>query len=237
MGADLIILDPKLSITTPARIWLSTGMRAVDHCVETLCSLNSKTSEEGDKFAASGLATLVPNLLKTKMDWENEDARLAEMMGVIEAMKAVATGVPMGASHGIGHQLGPLGVGHGETSCVMLPAVLKWTYQHGDEKVRSRQQKVMDVLWGEKTVAEVLRKRGLQEGKADAGDMLDAVIRELGMPRSLKDVGVGKDKVDKLATNALKDAWLPTNPVPVTEKSQVMEILQMVVDDDQNSSL
>jgi alcohol dehydrogenase class IV len=47
-------------------------------------------------------------------------------MGAIEAIGVVTSRVPMGASHAIGHQLGPLGVGHGETSCVMLPAVCKF---------------------------------------------------------------------------------------------------------------
>ena len=67
-------------------------------------------------------------------------------------------------------------------------------------------------------------------GNGDLGDILDAVIRELGMPRTLKDVGVGKDKLDLLAENSLKDHWIKTNAVPITEKSQVMEILEMVVE-------
>lgn len=235
MGASLIILDPALSISTPARIWLSTGMRAVDHCVEGICSIDPKAGEETDKFADKGLRMLVPNLLETKEHWEDEKPRLEEMMGVIEAMKALGTGVPMGGSHGIGHQLGPLGVGHGETSCIMLPAVLKYTYKHGDEKIRGKQQKVLDVLWGEPKVAEALRKRGLEKEKTDAGDVLDAVIRELGMPRTLKEVGVGREQLDKLAENCLKDPWLKTNPVPLTDKKQVLEILEMVVGDDKSS--
>lgn len=230
-----MILDPALSVSTPPKIWFSTGMRAVDHCVEALCSTHPKAGEETDKFAAKGLRMLLPNLLKTKSEWEDEKARLEEMMGIIEAMRALGTGVPMGGSHGIGHQLGPFGVGHGETSCVMLPAVLKYNYEHGDEKIRGKQRKVRDVLWGEEMVAKVLTKRGLEKEKTDAGDVLDAVIRELGMPRSLKDVGVGKDQLDALAENCLKDPWLKTNPVPLTEKKQVLEILEMVLGEEKSS--
>jgi len=68
MGADLVILDPALTVSTPERIWLSTGIRAVDHCVEGLCSTNPKVSEESDKGFAEGLKLLVPNLLITKRD-------------------------------------------------------------------------------------------------------------------------------------------------------------------------
>lgn len=114
----------------------------------------------------------------------------------------------------------------------MLPAVLKWTLQEGGEKVQKRQQKVLDVLWSEKTIAEMLKKRGLVKGKADAGDAIDAVVRELELPRSLKDVGVGRDKLDALAENSLKDRWLPTNPVPVIKKEQVLSILELVVGDE-----
>jgi hypothetical protein len=54
------------------------------------------------------------------------------------------------------------------------------------------------VLWEEKTVRGVLEKRGLKEG--DAGDVVSAVISELGMPRVLTDV-------DSLAYTCLKDPW------------------------------
>ena len=64
--------------------------------------------------------------------------------------------------------------------------------------------------------------------KADLGDLLDVIIRELGMPRTLKDVGVGRDKFDGLAVNSLKDIWIKTNAQPITEKEQVLEILEMV---------
>ena len=135
----------------------------------------------------------------------------------------------MGGSHAIGHQLGPLGVGHGETSCILLPAVLKYNHLHGGDKARQAQQKVLDIFWGEKAIAEVLERRGLMKDKAVAGDAVGAVISELGMPRTLKDVGVGRDKLDALSNNSLKDPWIATNYPPLTEKSQVLEILEMVV--------
>lgn len=117
----------------------------------------------------------------------------------------------------------------------MLPAVLKYSWEHGDERVRSRQKKVLEVLWEEEKVAKVLTERGLEKGKADAGDALDAVIRELGMPRTLKEVGVKREQLDALAENCLKDRWLKTNPVPLTTKQQVLEILEMVVGDEKSS--
>lgn len=54
MGARLVILDPVLSISTPERIWLSTGMRAVDHCVEGLCSTSLNSSGVTDAAYSKG---------------------------------------------------------------------------------------------------------------------------------------------------------------------------------------
>ncbi|CEJ57318.1 hypothetical protein PMG11_06015 [Penicillium brasilianum] len=123
---SLVILDPQLAAsTTPASIWLSTGMRAVDHCIETFCASKGIT-EPSDSLALKGLGNLVPGLLRCARDGDGKglDARLSCQLGSVDAMAACSsTGVEMGASHGIGHQLGPLGVGHGDTSCILLPAV------------------------------------------------------------------------------------------------------------------
>jgi alcohol dehydrogenase class IV len=52
-------------------------------------------------------------------------------------------------------------------------------------------------------------------------------VSELGMPRTLKDVGVTRDKLDALADNSMKDRCIPTNAVPLMEKAQVLDILDM----------
>lgn len=226
---SLVILDPDLATTTPERVWLSTGVRAVDHCVETLCSLQS--TAEGDEKARAGLLKLVPSLLRTKHDPHDLDARFDSMMGVIDAMAAVGQGVPLGGSHAIGHQLGPLGVGHGETSCVMLPAVCKWTAKHGGPGAE-RQTKCRDTLLRSPAVKSLIAEKfpAKPADQLDLGDVLDIVIRELGMPRTLKDVGIGRDKLNGLAANTLQDAWSKTNSTPITDKAQVLEILEMVVE-------
>lgn len=230
-GPQLVILDPDLASTTPDTIWLSTGIRAVDHCVETLCATTG-TSERTDKHALHALDLLVPGLLRCKHDRAktDRDARLQCQLGAVDAMAALtgSEAVELGASHGIGHQLGPLGVGHGETSCILLPAVCKFNAKHGAN--REQQERVRQFLVRNGEVARVLRDRGVDASKADLGDVLDAVIRELGMPRSLKEVGVGRDALDDLAANSLHDRWCRTNPVPLTDKKQVLEILEMVVE-------
>lgn len=224
MLADIVIFDPALTVSTPERFWLSTGIRGVDHCVEGLYSNLPGAKPEFSGVLLKALSKLLVNLLKTKENWEDLDARLEEMVAVKECPLAISNGI--GASHGIGHQLGPLGVGHGETSCVMLPWVLKYNWKHGGDEVHSAMERVIDVFWSEPTVVKTLEAKGLQRESADPGDLVAAFISALGQPRSLGHFDIREDKFEQLAENALKDWCTQTNPVKL-DKEKVVEILKM----------
>ncbi|KAB5533549.1 iron-containing alcohol dehydrogenase-like protein [Coniochaeta sp. 2T2.1] len=240
IGPDLIILDPELCTTTPEQVWLASGMRSVDHCVEGLTSgffsLDGE-KEEGKRKTAQegfleGLKYLLPGLLRTKEDTGDKEARRLSQLGVVAAMRGLQVGVPMGASHAIGHQLGPLGVGHGETSCVMLPSVLRWNLHYGkDGWVRERQRLVLDAFLGIESVRDALRGRRIDTDSASLGDVVEAYVKELGLPGSLKEVGVRREKFDNLADNSMKDAWIKTNPVPISTAQEVKVILMMAAGD------
>lgn len=222
---SLVVLDPSLCAgTTPPHIWLSTGIKAVDHCVETLCAL--KSDEDADADARRGLEKLVPGLLKCKRDGNDLDAFLQCQLGVIEAMSAAARGVMLGASHGIGHQLGPVGVGHGETSCILLPAVCKFNYERGAN--RERQEAIAKQLWQLPEAVEIFEKEGLKQEQGDLGDLIGAIVGTLGMPRTLREFGIGEDKLDSIAEHSLLDRWVKSNPAPL-DKQGVLEILRMVL--------
>ncbi|KAJ4387930.1 hypothetical protein N0V93_008533 [Gnomoniopsis smithogilvyi] len=226
-GPQILIMDPALTQTTPQRVWLSTGLRAMDHCVETICSSNPKA--EGTEASLRGIGLLMPGLLKTKRNPHDSRARLSCQLGAAESMKAnVIYGVHVGGSHGIGHQLGPIGVPHAETTCVCLPAVQKF-----NAKVNASQQAiVLDAFWGQPDISTVLTKRGLVKGEADLGDALDAVIRELGLPRTLKDYGIGRDQLEGIAESSLRDVCCEWNVIPLKKKEQVLEILEMCLGDE-----
>jgi len=79
-------------------------------------------------------------------------------------------------------------------------------------------------------VRDLVQKSGQKLEDADLGDILDLVIRALELPRTLKEVSVGRDRLDGLARNTLGDHWAGSNPVPLVRKEQVLEILEMVVE-------
>jgi alcohol dehydrogenase class IV len=224
---SLVILDPELCLTTPEWVWLSTGVRAIDHATEAMCSM--KAFSEVDVAAEKSLRLLLTNLLITKQNPQDLDARLQCQLAAnyILVMLLYAPEILLaGGSHGIGHQLGPLGVGHGQTSCIMLPAVMKYNKSVNGDK----QKKVKDILWSEEVVVQILKDAGLTRENSDAGDALGAVFKFLGMPRTLKEVGVGREKFEIIAVNSIRDPCCVANAIPLTEKEKVLEILETVVE-------
>jgi len=199
------ILDPWLSVHTPEWLFLSTGIRAVDHCVEGICA--REAHPYSDAQAMKGLSMLTHGLKRVKADSGDIEARLDCQIGTWLSMAPLSGGVPMGASHGIGYVLGGgFGVPHGYTSCVMLPAVMRWNKSANAER--------------QALVAEAMGEPG-----KDAGDALDVFIRGLGMPRSLKDVGVGAEHFDVIAEQAMRTNWVPRNPRKIEGPAQLREIL------------
>jgi alcohol dehydrogenase class IV len=223
----MIVWDPELTKTTPLRVWLSTGLRAIDHCVEQYCTLPSPPPQAA-KISQDGLRILVSSLLYTKHHPEDLPARMRSQLGGMKSMLPYSRfNIKVGGSHGIGHQLGPHGIPHGETSALTMPSIAKY-----NAKVNGPQQAdILAIFWDDKTVAEVLTKRGLEKDKNDLGDALDAIIRELDLPRTLKEFGVGRDKLQAIAHNSVKDHCCTDNPIPLTEPSQVMEILETFLGD------
>ena len=200
-----VILDPAITLHTPEWLFLSTGIRAVDHCVEGLCS--QEAHPFADAQATKGLSMLTQALPRVKADASDLDARMDCQIGTWLSMGASSAGVPMGASHGIGYVLGAeFGVPHGYTSCVMLPSVMRWNKQANG----ARQALVSEAMG--------------QPGK-DAADVLDHFIRGLGMPRSLQDVRIGPEHFDRIAEQAMATAWIPRNPRKIDGPAQVREIL------------
>jgi maleylacetate reductase len=202
-----VILDPAPTVHTPEWLWLSTGIRAVDHAVEAICSPLANPYCDG--AAIHALRLLGENLPRVKADPGNLEARLNCQIGAWLSMTAVIGGVPMGASHAIGHILGgTCDVPHGYTSCIMLPAVLRWNVSIN----RDRQ----------KLVAEAMGKPGIE-----ASDVLHEFISGLGMPRTLGEVGVEKDQFERVAQNTMHDRWIYTNPRKIDGPANVIEILNL----------
>jgi maleylacetate reductase len=206
MAPDTVVLDPAITRHTPEWLWLSTGIRAVDHAVEDLCSVNGTPLSDATSLHA--LRLLAPGLRRSKEAPGDLAARLDCQIGAWLSIVGSQSGVDKGASHGIGHVLGgSAGVPHGYTSCVMLPHVLRF-----NSAVNAERQAM---------VAEALSRKG-----EAAADIIAEFIQALGLPRTLRDVGVRRDQLDEIARLSMHDRWIHTNPRPIDGPAVVRMLLE-----------
>ena len=203
----VVILDPAPTVHTPLWVWLSSGVRAVDHAVEAICSGTSNPASDASFLHA--LKLLSQSLPRVKKHADDLDARLDCQLAVWLAMQGRQGGINMGASHAIGHVLGgSCDVPHGHTSCVMLAPVLRY-----NRSVNAERQRL---------VAEAMGHPG-----EDAADVIAQFVAELGQPGKLSEVGVTRDQFAMIADHAMHDSWLHTNPRKITSVEQVYEILEL----------
>jgi maleylacetate reductase len=187
-----VILDPRATLYTPEWLLLSTGIRAVDHAVEDICSPECQPISEGASYHA--LKLLGRGLLGVKANALDLEARLECQLGAWMSMVGSQTGVPKGASHGIGHVLGGTAdVPHGYTSCVMLPHVLRFNYAANPER-------------------QALVSAALGRPGDPAAEVVAGLIAALGLPQRLRDVEVRPDQLDRIAELSMHDRWIHTNP-------------------------
>lgn len=168
------IYDPRVTVHTPMWIWLSTGVRALDHAIELLCAPRADPISDGN--ALQTLRLLSRALPRVKRDPNDLEARLDCQFAAWISLMARQYGLTLGISHAIGHTLGNhAGVPHGYTSCVMLPPAMRYNQPVVAERHR--------------LVAEAMG-----HPNDDAADVVQAFIADLGMPGRLADVGVGRDQ-------------------------------------------
>jgi maleylacetate reductase len=203
----VIVLDPAATLATPMDLILSTGLKAVDHAVERLCSQQAHPFAIGT--ATEALKLLAKALPAHKAQSDDMETRLDLQFGMWLSIGAGTSGVGVGASHGIGHVLGAAcHVPHGHTSCVMLPSVLRWNLPANADR-----QKRVSEAFGRPNVP--------------AADLVAELVKALGLPGRLADVGVGKDRFQEIAEKAMHDRAVLNNPRPIREPAQVVEILEL----------
>src|SRR6266852_2350762 len=202
-----IILDPAITKYTPEKLWLGSGTRAMDHGIEAICSIRSNVLV--NTVCLQGLRYLHDGLLRTKENPNDAEARLSCQLGSWLSAFGLQARVPMGASHAIGHVLGgTCDVPHYFCTAVMMPSVLRYN------KPATRE--------AQKSIAAALRAPELE-----ASDAFAAFIGKLGLPRKLSDVGVSEDKFRLIGENAMLSIFTRSNPQPIREPADVVEILRL----------
>ena len=173
----VVILDPETTVHTPEKLWLSTGVRALDHAVEGF--LYGGPHPITDVTGLEGAKKLLQYLPRCKSDPEDLQTRLElQLAAWLSYFGPVNT--PMGLSHELGRRLGAsFGVPHGVTSCVTLAPSLEVARA---SIAKERWRRLAEALGGE------------------PAERVAALVRDLGLPNRLRDVDVPEKEIESIAS-------------------------------------
>jgi maleylacetate reductase len=202
-----VLLDPAATLETPAELFLSSGIRALDHAAERWCAL--ETAPFSDAVSRQAMLMLADGLPRVAAAAGDLRARaLCQQAAWLSVMGGWA-GVAVGASHGLGYILGAArGVPHGITSCLMLHAVMRW-----NEPVNAARQADIAAIFG----------------SAEAGPAIEDFVAGLGLPTRLHQQGITEAEIAGLAARWTGDAPIATNPRPVRGAADLEEILRLAI--------
>ncbi|KAF9632215.1 Alcohol dehydrogenase iron-type [Lasiodiplodia theobromae] len=197
LAPHVIIYDSKFALETPPQLWMSTGLRALDHAVELLYHPTA-TEVPAKDVCLSAASRLFSSLPKYKNDPKNEDNITQLQLASFGSLGLLGLNVkgPLGLSHTLGYALGsPYSIPHGITSCLTLGHVVKL--------------KAHDP-WAASQVARLAPFIGLtrtgndQQDAINVGDAILELVRLLGLSKTLKEYNVGEDQVPIIVKRATK---------------------------------
>jgi len=198
------ICDPTLTFGLPPHLTAATGMDALAHCIETLCS--PRENPIVDAIALDGLRRGWRALPRAVADGADRSARAAMMLASIEGALAFQKG--LGAVHALAHALGALPVSphHGTLNAVLLPHVLRFNAPA-----------IADV------VPRLAEAMGIAEPSAEAlAAAIAARNAAIGLPAGLAAMGIEAAVLPAVAAQAMRDHHHQTNPRRATEEDYLL---------------
>jgi len=212
--ADLIMLDSLMTEGTPDWLWLSTGVKALDHCIERLYTTGNQPAIDAPILAAAEM--LFTHLPGSRESDGDPEARLQCLVAAWMSMMG-SPNFATGLSHAIGHILGvKYSVGHGYTSCVTQPYVMEF-----NRPVSATKQALLARSAGIDT-------RGMSDEAAAeaAARAVDDFVLGMGMPHRIRELEIPESDLPEIAELVLTDGGCQNNPILITSAEQVMEVLR-----------
>jgi alcohol dehydrogenase class IV len=190
----VVFFDAELSLETPRELWLSTGIRAVDHAVETLLAAGSHPFS--DTLALDALRRLQASLLATHADPADLAARTESQLGAWFSFTLPGPAAA-GLSHTLGKRIGSRhGIPHGVSSCLMLPHVMRYLAPRtAPAQARIAQALGVDVA-----------SMSVERAAACASEAVADLIRRLGLPNHLAAYGLSQSDLESAARPVATEA-------------------------------
>ncbi|MTI81732.1 MAG: iron-containing alcohol dehydrogenase [Firmicutes bacterium] len=203
---DIALIDPTTLTTMDNHLTACTGMDALTHAIEAYVS--NASSSITDLYALEAVRLITNNLLKTIVKPDDLELRGRMMLGSLYAGLAFSNAI-LGAVHAMAHSLGGyLDLPHGECNAILLSHVIDYNYQACPEKYCKIGEAMGLNLGG----YSLLDKKNLLI------DKINQLNKSVGVNKNLSQLGVTRTDIPLLASNALNDACLTTNPRDASQR-------------------
>lgn len=205
---DVALLDPGLTLGLPPAVTAATGIDAMVHAIEAYTSASANNNPVSKALAREALALLGGNIRRAVADGRDAAARSAMLLGSMLAGQAFANS-PVAAVHALAYPIGGIyHVPHGLSNALVLPEVVRFNAV----ACGPAYAELAPILFHD---LGALGARARAEAFSPA---LAELSRDLGLPQRLRDVGIEREAVPRLAAEAMKQTrLLVNNPRPVSE--------------------
>ena len=208
--ADAAYIDPLLTLTVPAKITAETGMDALSHCIESFT--NRHAHPVVDRYALTGIELIAKNLERAVKDGSDREARAALSLGSYYGGLCLAP-VNTAAVHALSYPLGgEYHISHGLANAILLPPVMRFNLSSDIAKHAAIARAVGVDCTGLSD----------EEAAAKGVETVAELARRCGIPSTLTELGIGREKVESLADAAMKvTRLLVNNPREVTREDAI----------------
>ena len=190
--ARVVIADPRLTVSCPARVTADSGMDALAQAIESFTSLGSNPVT--DALAFEGARLILPSLLTACREGGNLEARSQMLLGSLLAGIALAN-ARLGTIHGLAHPIGiRWQIPHGRICTTLLAPVMRFN---------------------ESVVADKYERLSLLVGRPII-DHIEHLRDELEIPADLKECHITSEEVEWIVEESLPSGSLKMNPRPTS---------------------
>ncbi len=208
----VVILDPEMTVATGQELWAGTCLKILCDCVEMVCSINHQPYSDALCLAAAEM--IFRDLPASIGDPLNLAAR-GRLQHTPLMVMPIFTNIGVGYAAGLRHVLGGMtGANHGTLSSIVMPHVMEFNIPSAAERL-----------------ALIARAAGVHPGGQDAEvaakaavEAVRGLVRQMGLPMKLSEVGVRRSDFDIIASRVFADHVAQTNPRKA-RKEDIIELL------------
>lgn len=203
MIADYVILDARMIKNLPRKIAAATGVDALAHCIE--CYTSKKANPFSDMYALEGLDLILNNIEKACDDSEAmEEKNRMQMAAYYGGLAITASGTT--AVHALSYPLGgKYHIAHGVANAILLAPVMRFNGE--DCAVQER----LATAYHRCCHDEIKTCKTVEEKSAWVIERLEAIVKHLDIPSSLKEFGVPAEDLEVLVEAGMQVQRLLVN--------------------------